>query len=155
VTRTLLAALLTLGLVLAVLAPQTGAAAVAAPAGSREGMGVAPRVPAVPTDLAPLVNWISAQSVPSLLHSYTAGAHTSGLMALLDTGHHGVELSRVERETIACWIDLCVPFCGDYREAHAWTGEEVAAYEQALSRRVELHRPVNCATATSASSDQP
>jgi len=83
----------------------------------------------------PVVNWISAQSVPSLLPPYHAGAATSGLMAMLEEGHHDVELSREEMEKLACWIDLLVPYCGDYTEAHAWSDAEVAKYDHFLQKR--------------------
>jgi len=67
-----------------------------------------------------LVRWLNAQSVPSMLPPYHAGACKSGLLTLLEKGHHDVRLSREETEKIACWIDLLVPFCGDYTEAAAW-----------------------------------
>ena len=82
-----------------------------------------------------LVDWISAQSVPTLLPPYHAGAATSRLMAMLEEGHHDVRLTREEREKIACWIDLLVPYCGDYMEAHAWSEEEVRKYEHFLEKR--------------------
>ena len=72
-----------------------------------------------------LVNWIGAQSVPSLLPPYFAGSARSELLTLLEKGHQGVKLSREELDKLACWIDLLVPYCGDYREANAWTEEEM------------------------------
>lgn len=83
----------------------------------------------------PVVNWISAQSVPSLLPPYHAGAATSRMMAMLEQGHHDVKLSREELEKLACWIDLLVPYCGDYTEAHAWSDEEVRKYDHFLEKR--------------------
>ncbi len=86
----------------------------------------------------PLVNWISAQSVPTMLPPYYAGAANSRLMHMLEEGHHGVELSREEMERIACWIDLLVPYCGDYREANAWSEEEVQKYDHFLEKRQRM-----------------
>lgn len=83
----------------------------------------------------PLVNWISAQSVPSLLTPYHAGAATSRLITMLEDGHHDVTLSREEVEKLACWIDLLVPYCGDYTEAHAWSDGEGAKYDHFLQKR--------------------
>ena len=54
---------------------------------------------------------------------------------MLEEGHQGVQLSREELEKIACWIDLLVPYCGDYREANAWSGEEQKKYERYASKR--------------------
>lgn len=82
-----------------------------------------------------LVNWIGAQSVPSMLPPYFAGAARSGLVQLLATGHHDVKLSREELEKIACWIDLLVPFCADYREAAAWDPESHGKYDHFLQKR--------------------
>ena len=86
----------------------------------------------VPTSL---VNWISAQSAPDLLPPYHRGAACSRLMDMLAEGHHGVALSRMEFEKIACWIDLLVPFCGDYAEANTWTAEEQSKYVRFLEKR--------------------
>ena len=83
----------------------------------------------------PLVNWIGAQSVPTLLPPRFAGAATSKLMDLLENGHRGVKLSREELDKIACWIDLLVPFCGDYREAAAWSPGKYAFYDRYLLKR--------------------
>jgi hypothetical protein len=85
-----------------------------------------------------LVNWISAQSVPSMLPPYSGGAAKSRLMTLLDQGHYAVQLSREERDKIACWIDLLVPYCGDYLEANAWSVEEQARYRHFVDKRKEM-----------------
>ncbi len=85
-----------------------------------------------------LVNWIGSQSVPSALPPYFAGAARSGLMPLLEGGHKGVKLSREELEKFACWIDLLVPFCGDYTEAAAWTDAEKQKYERYAAKRRRL-----------------
>jgi len=82
-----------------------------------------------------VVNWIGAQSVPSLLPPYFAGAARSELLPLLEQGHQGVKLSREELDKIACWVDLLVPYCGDYREANAWTEEEMKKYERYAEKR--------------------
>lgn len=85
-----------------------------------------------------LVTWIGSQSVPEMLPPGQAGAITSGLMNLLEQGHKGVELSRAEMETIACWIDLLVPYCGDYLEANAWNDEELAKYQRYANKRRKM-----------------
>jgi hypothetical protein len=82
-----------------------------------------------------VVNWIGAQSVPEALPPNFAGAGRSELMTLLEKGHQGVKLSREELEKIACWIDLLVPYCGDYREANAWTEEEMKKHERYAEKR--------------------
>ena len=86
----------------------------------------------------PLVNWISPQSGPPMRKPYSAGSATSRLMKLLEDGHREVKLSREEREKLACWIDLVVPYCGDYREANAWFPFESARYDYFLSKRKKM-----------------
>jgi hypothetical protein len=82
-----------------------------------------------------LVPWISAQSAPPMLAPYSFGAHKSRLLAMLEQGHNGVKLSREEFDKIACWIDLLVPYGGDYIEANAWTPEEAKRYQYFLDKR--------------------
>ena len=83
----------------------------------------------------PMVNWISAASVPTLIPPYSAGSNKSKLMELLDKGHEKVALTREELEKLAAWIDLGVPFCGDYTEANAWNPDEVAKYQRYSDKR--------------------
>lgn len=85
-----------------------------------------------------VANWLNVQSEPSMLPPAQAGAVASPLLAMLDAGHEGVRLTREEREKIACWIDLLVPFCGDYAEAANWTPEEHARYQGWLDKRARL-----------------
>ncbi len=83
----------------------------------------------------PLLNWVSAQSAPPLLPPYSAGSSRSKLMEILDQGHEGVRLSREELDKLGAWIDLGVPFCGDYIEANAWTPAELETYRRFLAKR--------------------
>ena len=87
-----------------------------------------------------IVNWISAQSSPGMLPPYSAGAAKSRLMTLLEQGHGGVKLSREETDKIACWIDLLVPFCGDYLEANTWSKAELARYGHFLDKRTRMEQ---------------
>lgn len=87
-----------------------------------------------------MVNWIGSQSIPAPLPPYAAGACRSELFPLLARGHYGVALSREERDKLACWIDLLVPFCGDYTEANAWTAEERQKYDRYLAKRQRMEQ---------------
>ena len=82
-----------------------------------------------------LVKWLNAQSIPSMLEPYFAGAAKSELITMLEKGHMGVKLSREEMDRIACWIDLLVPYCGDYTEANSWSDEEKSKYDHFLQKR--------------------
>jgi hypothetical protein len=84
------------------------------------------------------VNWVSAQSTPPVQPPYSAGAAKSRLITLLEQGHGDVKLSREEADKIACWIDLLVPFCGDYLEANAWSEAELQKYSHFLDKRKRM-----------------
>ena len=60
------------------------------------------------------------------------------MILLLESGHHGVKLSREELDKPACWIDLFVPCCGDYFEANAWSPEEMEKYQRFLAKRKRM-----------------
>jgi hypothetical protein len=85
-----------------------------------------------------LVNWISPQSGPPMRKPYSAGSATSDLMRLLEEGHGDVGLTREETEKLACWIDLVVPYCGDYYEANAWFPFERARYDRFVRKRKKM-----------------
>ena len=78
-------------------------------------------------------NWINAQSEPSMLPPYCAGAARSPLIDLLRSGHQGVTLTPDELRRFATWIDLLVPCFGDYRDT--LTGDNLARYEHFLAKR--------------------
>jgi hypothetical protein len=86
----------------------------------------------------PVVNWVSAQSIPPMLPPYSVGAAKSRLMELLEKGHEGASMTREELEKIAAWIDLAVPFCGDYKEAHAWSPGEIEKYDRYFKKRKDM-----------------
>jgi hypothetical protein len=84
------------------------------------------------------VRWHNVQSAPPMLPPYSGGAIRSELPTMLEEGHYDVKLSVEERDKIACWIDLLVPYCGNYLEANAWTQEEVHKYEHFMRKRREM-----------------
>lgn len=98
-----------------------------------------------------VADWVSPQSSPSIQPPYSAGASQSRLIAMLERGEHfGVVLSREELDKLALWIDLLVPYAGDYTEAmnpdalprylhflekrHRWQVEEAGNIESMLHR---------------------
>jgi hypothetical protein len=85
-----------------------------------------------------IVQWLNVQSIPTMLEPYFAGAARSELMSMVQSGHHGVSLSKEEKEKIACWIDLLVPYCGDYTEANTWSAEEKEKYQYFLDKRKKM-----------------
>lgn len=83
----------------------------------------------------PEVNWIDAMSEPTILKPYHAGAATSNLIKRLENGHGGTKVSKEEIHHVALWLDLLVPFVGDYRESNIWTEEEHAFYDYYDNKR--------------------
>jgi hypothetical protein len=82
-----------------------------------------------------VVNWAGTQSPPEMLPPYFAGAAKSKLIAMLAKGHKKVKLSTEDLEKLAAWIDLYVPYCGDYTEANAWSNDEVKKYSHFMEKR--------------------
>ena len=41
-------------------------------------------------------------------------------MDYLESSHYGVQLTPEEKERVACWIDLNVPFAGSWMELNYW-----------------------------------
>lgn len=84
------------------------------------------------------VNWINAQTRPTRLPPYAAGAATSKLMQHLEPSHNEVLVSPAEKLRVACWIDLCVPFCGSYTDANQWEPQVLATYLYFEAKRARL-----------------
>ncbi|MHC4399110.1 MAG: HzsA-related protein [Planctomycetota bacterium] len=85
-----------------------------------------------------VANWINVQSAPPMLPPYHAGASQSRLIHVLrDGSHYGVRLSRPEMDRFVVWIDLLVPYCGDYTEA--MNEEHVGDYNQFVQKRRRWH----------------
>ena len=87
-----------------------------------------------------VVNWIDSQSPPSMLPPKHRGAITSGLMKILSEGHGKTQLDKEAMHKIAAWIDLGVPFCGDYLEANAWNQDDMDKYMRYQRKREALAR---------------
>ncbi len=89
------------------------------------------------------VFWLDVQSGPPMLPPYTAGAFKSPLVQLFrnperDAHHKDVKLSAAESRVLALWIDLLVPFCGDYREENNWTERQSAEYAYYEQKKDEM-----------------
>lgn len=85
-----------------------------------------------------IVQWLNVQSIPPMLPPYFAGSARSRLPAMLKDGHNKVKLSREELDKISCWIDLLVPYCGDYYEANAWSDGGRRMYDRFARKREEM-----------------
>ncbi|MBQ9875231.1 MAG: hypothetical protein IJM30_12295 [Thermoguttaceae bacterium] len=96
--------------------------------------------------------WIGIQEGPELLPPYKSGAAKSPLIALFrdengvvggrDENHKDVRIDERSLRTIALWIDLLVPYCGDYEEENNWTRDERATYAYYLTKRANMEKIV-------------
>ena len=85
-----------------------------------------------------VANWINVQSAPPMLPPYSAGASQSALVEMLESGaHYGVKLSKPELDRFIAWIDLLVPYAGDYTEA--MNEEHIPRYNKFLEKRRRWH----------------
>ena len=84
-----------------------------------------------------VANWINVQSAPPMLPPYHAGASQSKLIRMLEEGHNGVKLSKEELDRFIVWIDLLVPYVGDYTEA--MPEDKIPRYTQFLEKRRRWH----------------
>ena len=82
------------------------------------------------------VQWLEVRSRSEMLPPYHTGSCKSPLMKYLEPEHYQVQVSDQEKRTVACWIDLLIPFCGSYTEANSWTPEEKIIYLHYLKKRL-------------------
>jgi hypothetical protein len=87
-----------------------------------------------------MLNWISAASTVKLIPPYFRGSNKSKLFKNLDAGHCKT-ITPKEIAVLAMWVDLGVPFCGDYKEANLWSEQEMAKYERYYNKRKQFETP--------------
>jgi len=81
------------------------------------------------------VNYYTRLLTTELIPPYYAGSAKSGLLKKLREGHAKVKLSEAEMNTISAWIDLNVPFVGDYDEMNTWVDASKKRYAEKVSMR--------------------
>ena len=77
----------------------------------------------------PLINFNGAQSVPTILPPYYRGSAKSSLIDMLRLGHADTELTKEEIDKVSAWIDLYIPYSGDYYEENTWSNQEKEYYK--------------------------
>lgn len=88
-----------------------------------------------PDNLKGIINWIHSASVPTPIPPLWRGSRVSRLFTeKLDKGH-AKGLTDKEMRTLACWVDLGIPFCGTYDEGACWTVEERKRWDYAVQKR--------------------
>jgi hypothetical protein len=83
-----------------------------------------------------IVQWLTRYETLEMKPPYRAGATRSRLFALLQgKGHDKVMMSTEELDKLAAWIDLNIPYCGDYDEANAWNDGDKKLFEKRMAER--------------------
>jgi hypothetical protein len=72
------------------------------------------------------------QQPPRSFGSSLSGIMTKGGMS---GNHHDVRVTETEKKTVACWIDLCAPYCGKYNSS--MSASDSIAYERLLDKRAK------------------
>jgi hypothetical protein len=83
----------------------------------------------------PWTRWIDKMSQPTPLPPLASGSARSPLLDLAGDAHREVRLDDGEFRRLAAWIDLGVPFCGDYHEAAGWNDTQRATYRYYEDKR--------------------
>ena len=82
-----------------------------------------------------MVHWLNVQSIPPMLPPYFSGATKSKIFEQIAGDKCKVKLSRKELDMLACWLDLLVPFCGDYVEGNIWNDGDKAKHKRFMDKR--------------------
>jgi len=85
------------------------------------------------------IDYYTRMAAMELTPPYYAGSTQSGLIRMLQKGHGKTKLTPAEIETVAAWIDLNVPYVGEYDEMNIWDDEAKELYEtkSAIRRKME------------------
>ena len=84
------------------------------------------------------VNYFTRLATTELTPPYYAGSTKSGLITMLQKGHEKVKLSKREIKTVAAWIDLNVPFIGEYDEMNDWHASEIKLFKDKTDMRKKM-----------------
>tara|TARA_R110002050_G_scaffold171837_1_gene303952 strand:+ start:27875 stop:30040 length:2166 start_codon:yes stop_codon:yes gene_type:complete len=79
------------------------------------------------------LNWLSPQSIPTLLPPYLAGSSKSPIFKMIEDHNPPVDITQEELDKIAAWIDLLVPHDGEYTES--MSDEDKALYQVKMDKR--------------------
>jgi hypothetical protein len=81
------------------------------------------------------VNYYTRLATVELTPPYYAGSTQSGVIKKLMKGHGKTKITPAEIGTIAAWIDLNVPFVGEYDEMNVWGDTEKELYRTKMDIR--------------------
>lgn len=86
------------------------------------------------------VSWYTRFELMKPYPPYRAGSIKSGLVKILEKGHKDVKLSQEELDKIRAWIDLNIPFAGEYDESNLWNDSEKQLFRSRVNERLRNER---------------
>jgi len=84
------------------------------------------------------VDYFTRLATVELTPPYYAGSTKSGLLKMLRKGHKKVKLSDKEYAAIAAWMDLNVPFIGEYDDMNLWNKKNQKRYDDKMAARKKM-----------------
>ncbi len=84
------------------------------------------------------VSYYTRMATTELTPPYYAGSTRSKLINMMQNGHGKTRVSPEEIAAVAAWIDLNVPFVGEYDEMNIWDEATVARYNEKLGMRRKM-----------------
>ena len=81
------------------------------------------------------ISWYTRFELMQQYPPYRAGSIRSGMIQLLEKGHQNVKLTQEDWDKLCAWIDLNIPFAGEYDEANLWSDAEKAFYRARVNER--------------------
>lgn len=82
------------------------------------------------------ISWYTRFELMHGYPPYRAGSIKSGLIKTLVKGHQNVVLSEEELDKLRAWIDLNIPFAGEYNESNLWNDKEKQLYKERCDERL-------------------
>ena len=82
-----------------------------------------------------IVQWLTRYETLEMKPPYRAGAVKSKLITMLRGGHAQLKLSSEELDKLCAWIDLNIPYCGDYDEANTWSEKHKELFTKRMTER--------------------
>jgi len=82
-----------------------------------------------------IVRWMTRYETIEMKPPWRTGAVKSKLITMLRAGHSGVRMTAEELDKLSAWIDLNIPYCGEYDEANVWNDSEKKLFSTRMIER--------------------
>lgn len=82
------------------------------------------------------VSWYTRFELMKPYPPYRSGSIRSGLVQKLEAGHQNLTIPQEDLDKIRAWIDLNIPFAGEYDESNIWNDDEKKVYRERMEERL-------------------